>query len=97
MSLSSKDFLSRRRLKNAELGPVNDPEATMKRKAKERERERHFPGCHGNIPAPHHSIIPEHRDMSLSDVEEAQEKETQSNGRAERHVSHRVTRKIPTE
>ncbi len=40
-----------------------------------REAKVTFPGCHGNIPAPHFSIIPEHRDISLSDVKETRERE----------------------
>lgn len=64
------------RLKNAELRLKDVPEATVKP-----WRESHFPGCHSNIPAPHYSIIPEHRDISLSDVEGVRER-----GRGEREA-----------
>lgn len=69
MSLRFKDFFYSCGIEKAALGLKNDPEATVKP-----WRESHILGCHGNIPAPHYSIIPEHRDRSLSDVEEGRRK-----------------------
>lgn len=46
------------RLKNAEPGQRNYSEATAKNHRQ--KGKSHFPGFHGNIPALHHTIVPEH-------------------------------------
>lgn len=48
-------------LRNPELWLKNGPEANAK---PQRERS-HFPGYHGNLPAPRYSINPEHRHKSV--------------------------------
>lgn len=58
-------------VRNPELWLKNGPEANAK---PQRERS-HFPGYHGNLPAPRYSIIPEHRDISPSDVKETSEQD----------------------
>lgn len=47
--------------KSTELG-----EGTIHRHLQRERRESHFPGFHGNIPAPDSSLIPQHWDVRLS-------------------------------
>lgn len=56
--------------------------------------ESHFPGFYGNIPAPHYSISPGHRDiLEVCLMWKKPEKETTDSDRADRqsNASHHIT------